>query len=288
MLFTTNGKEYITPKQLRHEVADEILAHGGRVNVTELPTMLNVDLPHIERALEGLLQEGRDGLRRVGGDLITDYYLDSLAEEVNALLQGCGKLTLAELAVAHTLSTDFVRGVVEGRLGAIIDAKMSGSTLFTAAYVCRHTARVRGVLSAVTRPASLPGLLKRHALDESLFFEDVAELHASGRVAGTLQAKTSLTPAVHKAMQAASVSSFLEQNGAVEYSKLAALNVRDPRAYLLQQHEGGVALASCYMLPPVLASAEAAVEEALSTGAGAIDLRQAFPCAQPSSRLVES
>ena len=87
VLFTTNGKEYLTPKQLhdearstccfgeptpdraphlkhdardntyaeptrqrlRTQVEDEIVTHGGRINITELPPILNVDLTHIER-----------------------------------------------------------------------------------------------------------------------------------------------------------------------------------------------------------------------------------------------
>ena len=42
VLYTSNGKEYVTPKRLHEEVADEILAHGGRINITELPPILNV------------------------------------------------------------------------------------------------------------------------------------------------------------------------------------------------------------------------------------------------------
>ena len=45
VLYSTNGKEYITPKQLQNEVEDEIMAAGGRINMTELPPILNVDLP---------------------------------------------------------------------------------------------------------------------------------------------------------------------------------------------------------------------------------------------------
>ena len=56
VLYTSNGKEYVTPKRLHEEVADEILAHGGRINITELPPILNVDLPHIERAVDQLLK----------------------------------------------------------------------------------------------------------------------------------------------------------------------------------------------------------------------------------------
>jgi Mn-dependent DtxR family transcriptional regulator len=55
VLYTSNGKEYLTPKQLRLEVGDEIMAHGGRINITELAPILNVDLPHVERAVDDLL-----------------------------------------------------------------------------------------------------------------------------------------------------------------------------------------------------------------------------------------
>ena len=153
VLFTTNGKEYLTPEQLLREVGDEILSHGGRVNVADLPALLNVDLPHIERAVTQLLAAGRDGLQRVGGEVLTEYYLDSLAEEIDTALRGVGRLTLAEVAVAHALSTDFVTSVghlprarcnlgpsrlssadlggyqvVESRIGALIHAKLSGGS----------------------------------------------------------------------------------------------------------------------------------------------------------------
>lgn len=101
----------------------------------------------------------------------------------------------------HTLSTDFVKNVVEARLGSLIHARLSGGTLFTPAYVARHTARVRGVMSALTRPVSLPAVAKAHGFSEGLFYDAVAELHASGRAPGVLLAKNSFTPAVHKATQ---------------------------------------------------------------------------------------
>ena len=221
VLFTTNGKEYLTPKQLRHEVEDEIIAHGGRVNVTELPPILNVDLPHIERVIEQLLREDAS-LQLFQGEVIAEYYLDGVAEEINQTLQSEGRLMLGDLAMRcddareqplmmaslmltslmtslmaflvaslvvsrmasltvplyndglpdrpplrrYSLTTDFVTRLVEPRLGTVVDAKLSGSTLYTTGYVARHGARVRGVLSAVLRPAALPQLIREHAFNE--------------------------------------------------------------------------------------------------------------------------
>jgi len=270
-LFTTNGKEYVTPKQLHNEVEDEILTHGGRVNITDLPAILNVDLPHIERAVQELLAKDGD-LQMINGELITSYYCDSLAEEINGALQAAGKGTLGDLAIQHNLSTEFVQRLVEARLGVVIEAKLSGGTLYTAAYVSRHTARVRGVLSALTRPVSLPQLIRTYGFNETLFHDAICELHTSGRLMGTLQGKTSFTPAVHLTLQMATVNAFFRQNGVIEYEALAKMQLKDPRAYLQAEHPDGVPLSSCYMAREQLTNVEAELEEVCNSG-GTLELR---------------
>ena len=72
VLFTSNGKEYLTPKQLRNEVEDEILAHGGRINTTELAPILNVDLPFVERAVDEVLKKD-PSLQLFHGEVISFY-----------------------------------------------------------------------------------------------------------------------------------------------------------------------------------------------------------------------
>jgi len=139
VLFTTNGKEYLTPKQLRYEVEDEILAHGGRVNVTELPPILNVDLPYVERVVEALLKDDPT-LQLFQGDVIASYYLDGVAEEINQTLQSEGRVMLGDLAMQYSLTTDFVRALVEPRLGTAVQAKLSGSTLYTSSHVGQSAA----------------------------------------------------------------------------------------------------------------------------------------------------
>ena len=196
VLYTTNGKEYLTPKQLRNEVEDEILAHGGRINLTELAPILNVDLPHVERAVEAVLASDAS-LQLFQGEIIATHYLDGVAEDINQTLQGAGRVTLAELAVQYTLPTEYVAKFIEPRIGTIIQAKLAAGVLYTAAYVARHSARVRGVLCAVLRPTSLASLIREHAFTESLFYECVDELKATGQLPGAVQGKSSYTPAVH-------------------------------------------------------------------------------------------
>ena len=274
VLFTSNGKEYLTPKQLRNEVEDEVLAHGGRVNITELAPILNVDLPHIERAVDDLLKKD-EGLKLFHGELITEYYLDSVAEEVNQVLQASGRVTLAELAVQYTLPTDFMMGLIEPRIGTIIQAKLAAGVLYTTAYVARHSARVRGVLTAVLRPTSLAALIREHGFNESLFHDCVDSLRSQGMLPGTVQGKSSYTPAVHAHAQVSGVKAFFEQNGVIEYAALSKMQVREPKAYLQSTFPGGIALESVYIKQSLLEACEVQVEEAVAQG-WAVDVRSAF------------
>ena len=274
VLHTSNGKEYLTPKQLRNEVADEIFAHNGRINITELAPILNVDLPYIERAADELLKHD-DGLQLFQGELIASYYLDSLAEEINQTLQGAGRITLAELAVQHTLPTDFMQKLIEPRLGTVVQAKLAAGVLYTTAYVARHAARVRGTLAAVLRPTSLAQLLRERGFNEALFYENVDGLKASCMLPGSLQGKSSYTPALHTHAQVAGVRTFYEQNGLIEYAALAKMAVRDPRAYLQSTYAGGIALETCYIRSTLLRNVEEEVEEACANK-WALDVRAAF------------
>lgn len=47
VVFTNDGKEYITPEHLEREVQDELYVNGGRVNLVEVSKNLNVDLSRV-------------------------------------------------------------------------------------------------------------------------------------------------------------------------------------------------------------------------------------------------
>lgn len=47
VVFTNDGKEYITPDHLEREIQDELYVNGGRVNLVEVSKTLNVDLSRV-------------------------------------------------------------------------------------------------------------------------------------------------------------------------------------------------------------------------------------------------
>ena len=48
VIYTTDGKEYLTHQQLQKEISDEVYINGGRLELPELANLLNVDFSQVE------------------------------------------------------------------------------------------------------------------------------------------------------------------------------------------------------------------------------------------------
>lgn len=142
LLHSLNGKEYITEERLRREMASEV-ARRGRIALVDLATVLNVDLFYCERGAKAMLEDAAAGhgdddhpkVQLVQGELVTSAYWDGVADEVDASLQECGQLALADLAMRFNVGAELIATVLTERLGTRIRGKMGGGQLYTAAHV---------------------------------------------------------------------------------------------------------------------------------------------------------
>lgn len=75
--------------------------------MTDLSSIIGVGLNAIERKANDLVQFDNK-INCVLGELVTESYLDSLAEEVNEKLQQNGSITIAEIAKLYDLPGDFL------------------------------------------------------------------------------------------------------------------------------------------------------------------------------------
>ena len=96
LIYTVDGKEFLTHKQLRREIEDEILLRNGRVNIIDLQSALSVDLSHIENKVDQLVSGSRM-YHLIHGDVIASYYFDTLAKEINETLQESGAVKFPSL-----------------------------------------------------------------------------------------------------------------------------------------------------------------------------------------------
>ncbi|VDN20526.1 unnamed protein product [Cylicostephanus goldi] len=71
VVFTRDGHSYITQKHLATEVRNECVALGGRAPLTDIATSLNVDLDHVERTAQKLVDE-KVGFTISGGELFAE------------------------------------------------------------------------------------------------------------------------------------------------------------------------------------------------------------------------
>lgn len=284
VVHTLDGKEYITPAQIGREIHDELYTHGGRVNIVELQKLINVDLVHVEsRAIEVSKQDR--GTHLILGQLIDEKYLDQLAEEVNDKLQEVGQVNTAELCKTYDLPGDFLTQELFGRVGRIIDGQVdefNRGVIFTQAFICRQTARIRGVFSALTRPTSVSALVSVFGFHENLLYSVLEELVNSGRLKGTVvggrQDKAVYVPEIYSRTQNTWVDSFLKQNGYLEFEALTRLGIPDPVGYIKKRLKSSklLFLRSACVGPEIIAQLEASVEEAISSQTW-VDLQLLLP-----------
>ena len=112
VFFTNDGKEYVTPQQLVKEISEELYIHGGRINLTELVPLLNINYQTIEAKAQEIVQS-RPDVHQVTGQLIDDEYLNRVSEEINESLQLNGQIFVAELTKQYELPSDFLLQVTQ-------------------------------------------------------------------------------------------------------------------------------------------------------------------------------
>uniref|UniRef100_H2YV25 E3 UFM1-protein ligase 1 n=1 Tax=Ciona savignyi TaxID=51511 RepID=H2YV25_CIOSA len=238
VLHTADGKEYLTPKQLTKEIRDELYIQGGRINLVELQTALNVDFSHIEAKSNEMVKSDRN-LQLIYGQIIDSSYLDRLAEEINDALQSAGQITIAELSKQYDVPGEFLIPELISRIGHQIEGKLdehNKNAIFTEAYIAKHKAHVRGVLTAVTRPIPLHPLSSEHGLSMQLLFSIVEELINEGRVRGQIAGgrseKSTFLPEIHTQTQNLWIDNFYAQNNYIEFDAVSRLGISDPKSHV--------------------------------------------------------
>eukprot|EP00798_Chlamydomonas_sp_ICE-L_P012768 gene12768-16019_t len=115
LLHTINGKEYITTVRLRSEIQKCLNHSGGRLALVELPALIGVDLFHCEKQATALVEASSGNMIETQGELMTTTYFDSMAAEVNDLLQESGMMILGDIAVQYAMSSELLIKTIASR-----------------------------------------------------------------------------------------------------------------------------------------------------------------------------
>lgn len=92
---------------------------SGRVSLIDLADTIGVDLYHVEKQSHQIVSDDPE-LMLIQGEIISQFYWDSVAEEINDRLQECSQIALAELAAQLHVGSELVASVLEPRLGTLV------------------------------------------------------------------------------------------------------------------------------------------------------------------------
>ena len=270
LVFTTDGKEYLTHDHLRREIEDELFVNGGRINLVELSKILCVDLQKIQPVAEKIAEEDSK-VTLILGQLVSSDYVLRIASEINERLNQNGEINVSELTGAYDLPSDFLlHEVVENNLGRIIFGKQDSSNprlFYTAAFISRCKARIRGALAAITKPTPITALLSQTGVQERIFFSLTNDVSQTGTITSRSTAG-SYIPHVYTKTQSEWVKSFFKQNGYLEYESVTALGVgSDPKPFIQKQlsAEKMTFLDKCVVGQRIIDQVESTLEESIAT-----------------------
>ncbi|XP_075975038.1 UFM1 specific ligase 1 [Anticarsia gemmatalis] len=268
VIFTTDGKEYLTPQQLTKEIKDELYVHGGRINTVDLAKELNVDLSQINNSVSDIIR-GKE-VQLVSGYLIAHYYLEKVAREINEKLQLQGQISVGELTLQYDLPAELLQhNVLEKYLGKIIIGKQDPSeprTFYTEEYITRTKAKIRGALMGLLKPTPVAVIVNHCNLSDRLFLSLFDQINAPGVLTGR-QTGALYVPSCYTKSQNDWVMSFYKQNNYLEYDALSRLGLSDPKGYVrrILTNEDLTFLSSCVIGSQIKQQLETALEECIAS-----------------------
>lgn len=269
VLFTCDGKEYVTPENLMREMEDELIVNGGRVDLTDLSATLNIDFSHIEAKGHDLVRDSCGEICIVMGQLISSEYKDRLAEEINQRLTETGVVNVSDLSKHYDLPGHFVDSILSERLGNSIHGVRDSSdprTIFTESYINQYKSKLRGILLGTTRPVPLNQLLTRFQLPEKISLTCIETLIAEGDLKGSIHSGTkTFTPEIFSKTQKEYVDTFYKQNLYLEYATLSKIGITEPRGYCITRFPDSISLKTCCVSQTFLFQLDSTIEECINS-----------------------
>ncbi|VDQ07381.1 unnamed protein product [Trichobilharzia regenti] len=186
LIFSNDGRSYLTRSELDKEIRDEVEAHSGRISLTELASNLDVDFEIIEsRVLELIAADVQcqSPCRLIS--IPTHEILDKLEEQ--------GQTSIGELTTIFGLPTTFISNIMQEYQSTLFRVHKYGEKYFTDTFLNATKAKIRGYFTGVVRPVTLSSVATKLQVPENIVSSSVASLISTGRLCGTLIANRSLT-----------------------------------------------------------------------------------------------
>uniref|UniRef100_A0AC35FTW4 E3 UFM1-protein ligase 1 homolog n=1 Tax=Panagrolaimus sp. PS1159 TaxID=55785 RepID=A0AC35FTW4_9BILA len=189
VVFTCDGKEYITRKHLITEIKHQCAGADGRIAITTLAQKLNVDLKNAENGVNALVKSSPNAYIISAGELITAEFIENLCIKLNKLLEDVGQLSILYLTNSWNIPIEFLNQHVIAEVGKKVHAVKDGDQLFTTKFIEQQKDRLLSATYATTYSVPLSAFFEALNIPETLFMKILNELisnkQLSGEIAGS-------------------------------------------------------------------------------------------------------
>ncbi|KAL7070925.1 hypothetical protein ACQ4LE_010149 [Meloidogyne hapla] len=242
LVISSDGKEYVTRKHLQTECANECLAAGGRISLTDLASQLNVNLDHIIGAVNHLVRQINEDDEEenvskandfviCAGELIHRDFINGLCTKLNEQLEELGTISMLQLTRQWELPTELLNQHILTELGTgRLSAIRFEDYLCTTRYINTLKGKFRAILIGLTKPCPLTEIHSYLAVSESFFFLLLNELNDQGKMPGKLlgtknSIKSLYVPYIHEGMAKQFVLQRLAAEHFIECSIMKRLSI---------------------------------------------------------------
>jgi len=280
LIYTCDGKEFITPDHLLKEIEDEVYVNGGRMQLHDLASTLNVDYQHVEYKAKELAYSRPADYSLILGQVIHSSYKNTLAKQIYDTMISYGQLSIAEFSKSLDLPSEFLISIVKETLPALMDdyvASADERTYYTTDMVDRYKAIIAGTLSAITKPTTIASIMKRLDIPEKMFIPTVDGLIKEGRIDAVVENRLFI-PAIYAREQNEWIDRFYQTNSYIEYDLLSRRDIKQPKSFLRKRFPDGIQLKSCLISPSLMSQVESMVEECITSNS-LMDISTIVPAA---------
>lgn len=239
IVFTNDGKTFITRQHLLKEIKDELHVHGGRISSIDVAKLLNVDVGVVSSLIQEMLKADSK-LHFILGQLIDQSCITNIAEDINEKLQREGFVSIIDLTRTYDLPGDFVNSIIKQNIGKVItntkQDKSDTLMYYTYTYLARTRAIIKGTVLAITKPTPLTFIMTQSKTNELLFHSLIDSLIDLKQIPGFLTDRSSVSctyiPNVYIKYQNEFITNSFRQNGYLDYGALLRNGISEPKAFI--------------------------------------------------------
>lgn len=279
LIFTIDGKEFLTPAHLIKDIKDELYVSGGRINLVDLAKTIGVDLSHINTHVNTVLKNQK-GVHLILGQLIDSNYISKIINEINEKLNQQGQLNVGDLTIQYDLPGDFLQQTLEKNLGKTLQAKQDSNDpkiFYTEMFIAKTVSKLRGALLGLTKPVAVSYIVNNLGINDKLFFNLFDQVSAPGFLTNKLPG-AQYVPNTHMKSQNEWIQNFYKQNNYLEYDALGRLGLSDYKTHVKKQfpEENLIYLNSCIISHEILDRLLDDIEDCISSSS-ILDLSTSLP-----------